>query len=518
MAIDNVLGSGGYSGGFLGNLTSGLQAIQMTEIQRRINDIQQQKAWDRDDRLRNEKFALEMALPKIAQDRRLALANETAKKVSDYNKQLVEFSKVADSGARMSDEERMKKQLELITARNALVQESEQAKAFIDSLDEARKFHLQTLQKIDPTKRDAYLKQWADLYAKMNNVSTSKDLSPYDVMMAIQPPAEDPYKTYEDVDKAIKDSAVNVYTDKGLKEIIAAKIKPRTNALLGIGVPSGDFNNEQEMLDFFYERNKGLKDRMPTGSGGGLGYGLSNTALDFEPEQVTIANKDYNLVNTPTTVPQSARSYALRGAVNLTTKEQTKKLDNAQVIGVDVDQNKILFKSGGGLAKVGDELALFREGDRPSFYQGKWENGVPMSDLDKESVQKTKLIRAFEQNNPDEDAPSEIRNIRPEKTEDGVTLKGDAVVKGGWFSKDKTIPVSVTYKTARDPRPESFYEAPLSENKSAVANWISKVAINGKPLGQYFEEYKKQTKKPKMVKQKGVTFKLNKTTGEYEPI
>ena len=109
--ISNVLGSGGYSGGFLGNLTSGLEAIQMTEIQRRINDIQQQKAWDRDDRLRNEKFALDMALPKIAQDRRLALANETAKKVSDYNKQLVEFSKVADSGARMSDEERMKKHL-----------------------------------------------------------------------------------------------------------------------------------------------------------------------------------------------------------------------------------------------------------------------------------------------------------------------------------------------------------------------------------------------------------------------
>ena len=133
--ISNVLGSGGYSGGFLGNLTSGLEAIQMTEIQRRINDIQQQKAWDRDDRLRNEKFALDMALPKIAQDRRLALANETAKKVSDYNKQLVEFSKVADSGARMSDEDRMKKQLELITARNTLLQESAAAAAMNDVID-----------------------------------------------------------------------------------------------------------------------------------------------------------------------------------------------------------------------------------------------------------------------------------------------------------------------------------------------------------------------------------------------
>jgi len=42
--IQNPLGGGYY--GQLPNLTEGVQALQRTEIQRRLNDIQQQKQWD----------------------------------------------------------------------------------------------------------------------------------------------------------------------------------------------------------------------------------------------------------------------------------------------------------------------------------------------------------------------------------------------------------------------------------------------------------------------------------------
>lgn len=503
--ISNVLGSGGYSGGFLGNLTSGLEALQRTDIASKLEAIRQQKAWDRDDKMRNEAFALEMALPKIIEDRRIGLAQETAQKADLFTKKLTDVTRKAQAEGRGLS---LAEKIALKTERGVLLNESERAKAFIDALEEGQKFHLQTLQKLDPTEKDLYNQQWADLYSRMKNPATSKNLSASDVMNAIQPPPPPAYKTYEEFDKTIKNAAVNVETPQELKHIIAAQSKPRANALIGIGSASGDFGDEQQLVDYFYERNKGLIDRTRVaGSGGGLGYGLGKTALDFEPEQVTIANRDYNLVNTPTTVPQSARSYALKGAVNLTTGEQTKKLDKAQVVGVDVDQNKILFKSGGGLAKVGDELALFREGDRPSYSQGKWTNGVAESDLEKPSVQQAKLMGAYERQNPEGNTPKEIKNTSIEKTEDGYVLRGEAVVKGGitdlW--KTKTIPVSVAYKTANDPRPESFYEAPLSENKSAVANWMSKVAINGKPMGQYFEEYKTQKPQVKAEQPKAKT-------------
>lgn len=264
MAIDNVLGSGGYSGGFLGNLTSGLQAIQMTEIQRRINDIQQQKAWDRDDRLRNEKFALEMALPKVAQDRRLALANETAKKVSDYNKQLVEFSKVADSGARMSDEERMKKQLELVTAKNTLLQESAAAAAMNDVIDKGRSDYIKILGTLtDPNERQAYMKQMADFNIKLQDPVQSKYLVPSDYLTALQPP--DPStstvfaKTTKDllpfVDSAIKAEGggrTSVDFDK-LKKVIASNVD-QNSYLYQKGIQEGRWKNVDEMYNQMAER------------------------------------------------------------------------------------------------------------------------------------------------------------------------------------------------------------------------------------------------------------------------
>lgn len=489
----------GYGGGFLGNLTSGLEALQRTSINQQLENIRQQKAWDRDERLRNEAYALEMALPKVIEDRRVGLAQETAAKAEAFTKKLTDITKQAQASGRGLS---LAEKIQLKTERNALLNESEKANAFIDALEKGQQFHLQNINRLDPEEKDVYNRQWADLYTRMKDPVASKTLTASDVMAAIQTQPPAPYKTYEDVDKAIKAAAVNVESPKELKEITAAILRPRTKALLGIGVPSGDYADEQGMNDFFYERNKGLIDRLPRGrSGSGLGFGLGKSAMDFEPEPVTIANREYNLVNTPTTVPQSARSYSLKNAVNLTTGEKANKLDKAKVVGVDAENNKIIFQSGGGLAKIDNELALFQEGDRPSFYQGKWENGVPMSDLDKESVQKAKLNAAFSRNNPEEDAPSDIKNIRVEKTEDGVVLRGEAVTPSKYFGlkKEKSIPVSVTYKTAQDPRPESFYEAPLSENKSAVANWISKVSISGKPLGQYFEEYK--TQKPQVKEQ-----------------
>ena len=59
--INNPLGSGGANPQFLGNLTSSIEALQKTEINRELRSLEQDKAWERDDRLRNQKLALEFS-------------------------------------------------------------------------------------------------------------------------------------------------------------------------------------------------------------------------------------------------------------------------------------------------------------------------------------------------------------------------------------------------------------------------------------------------------------------------
>lgn len=486
--IANPLGSLGHNPQSLGNLTAGVENLQRVEMQRKLAEINQNKEWERDDRIRNEKLALEMSSVPTANFVTQFEMGKFAKGKDDYTNFFTDLMQQKKGNLKTED------WIKLSQKKSELADQTMRGKAFRDSFDKYQSSVVSIKSKLTDPEQIADFNEKQAIFAK-KIADPNYEPNQYDIIEALQVPDPPAYKTYEDFDKQIKSAAVNVETDQELKEIIAAQAKPREKALFGVGAPSGHFSDEQGLVDFFYERNKGLKDRKPVGSGSGLGYGLGKSALDFEPEVTNIGGRDYNLVNTPTTVPQSARTYSVRGATNLTTGESASKLDKAKVVGVDVDQNKIVFESGGGIAKIGDEVALFKEGETPLFEKGKWENGISESDISKPSVQKTKLMGAYRKSNPDEKEPEDISNVRVVKTEDGYTLKGDAKVSEWMGLSKKTVPVSVSYKTANDPRPASFYEAPLSENKSAVANWISKVAINGKPMGQYFDEYKKTTPK-----------------------
>lgn len=492
--ISNPLGNMGHSNQGLGNLTAGLENLQRVEMQRRLAEINQNKEWERDDRLRNEKLTLEMSSVPTANFVTNFEMDKFAKGKDDYTNFLTGKRRLRNGKLTTDD------WIEISQKRSELVDQTVRGKAFRDSFDKYQSSVISVRSKLKDPEEIAKFDEQQAVFAK--KIADPKyEPNPYDAIEALQAPDEPSYKTYEDFDKQLKSAAVNVDNPNTFKEIIAAQSEPRKRALLEIGKEAGYYTDEKGLVDFFYERNKGLLDRKPVGNGSDLGYGLGRSAIDFEPEVTNIGGRDYNLVNTPSTVPQASRVYSVKGATNLTTGEPVGQLDKAKVVGVDVDQNKIIFESGGGIAKIGDEVALFKEGDTPLFEKGKWENGIAEADINKPSVQKTKLMGAYRKSNPDEKEPEDISNVRVVKTEDGYTLKGDAKVSEWMGLSKKTVPVSVSYKTANDPRPASFYEAPLSENKSAVANWISKVAINGKPMGQYFDEYKKSAPKNQQAQQ-----------------
>lgn len=258
--INNILGSGGFNTPALGNLTSGLEALQRTEIANKLQSLQQQKAWDRDEKMRNEAFALEMALPKIIEDRRIGLAQETAQKADEFTKKLTEVTRKAQTEGRGLS---LAEKIALKTERGVLLNESERAKAFIDALEEGQKFHLQTLQKLDPTQKDEYMRNWSTLYSKMKDPNASKTLSASDVMTALQPPEPTSSMVFAQttkdllpfIDNAVKAEA-NGKTSVDfnvLKKVIASNVD-QNSYLYQKGVQEGRWNNVDEMYNQMAER------------------------------------------------------------------------------------------------------------------------------------------------------------------------------------------------------------------------------------------------------------------------
>lgn len=218
---------------------------------------------------------------------------------------------------------------------------------------------------------------------------------------------------------------------------------------------------------------------------GGIG-GLSKDAMDYTPKTVSILGKTYTGINVPTNVTQSPRSYVIPNAVNLTTGESNVSVPkDAELKFIDVDNNKILFEGKGGEAQRGGQTLFFPENMSPVKEKGQWQGGKTESDLQKDATKKSVLETAFARQYPDSKTPSEIKDVTLTKTDGGVTVSGTAIVKG------KEMPVSTTYKTAKDESQVATYEVPLYENKEAVAVVMPKVSVRGVPLSEYFKKYER---------------------------
>jgi len=180
--IQNPLGGGYY--GQLPNLTEGVQALQRTEIQRRLNDIQQQKQWNHDRQLQDEKLALEALTQQPEDDLRVWQAKEASRQSQQLISETASlYSKMHKEGRPLTGEERV----DLITNMNKIKSQIANSRAFTDAYSAAKPKLIEMESKLVGKEKDIFRKRLADFREKLSNPENSKDMTVYDIYSLMEP-------------------------------------------------------------------------------------------------------------------------------------------------------------------------------------------------------------------------------------------------------------------------------------------------------------------------------------------
>ena len=179
--IPNILGNLGHAEQGMGSLTSGVENLQRVEIQKRIQDLQRDKAWERDDRLRNEKETLEMMdIPKADFVTKTEI-DKFAKGQQDYTQFITDLNKQKKGKLDINDK------IAIMQKKNELVGAVMRGKAFRDSFTEYQKNIIKTRSTLkDPDAKAEFDAQQAVLAKKM--ADPNYEPSPYDLIEAQQVP------------------------------------------------------------------------------------------------------------------------------------------------------------------------------------------------------------------------------------------------------------------------------------------------------------------------------------------
>ncbi|MHB8871061.1 MAG: hypothetical protein ACYC5G_01215 [Candidatus Doudnabacteria bacterium] len=256
MSFVNPLGNLGHSTQPLPDMTAGIQALQRTEIQRKLQQIQQDRAWERDDRLRNEKETLEMMdIPKADFVTKTEI-DKFAKGQQDYTQFITDLNKQKKGKLDINDK------IAIMQKKNELVGTVMRGKAFRDSFTEYQKNIIGTRSKLkDPDEIARFDAQQAALAKKMAN--PNYEPSAYDLIEAQQVPepsanvvfAETTKSLLPFVDSSVKDAGngrTQVDKDK-LMQAIKTNVSP-SDYLYTKGVEEGKWGNPDEMYNKIAER------------------------------------------------------------------------------------------------------------------------------------------------------------------------------------------------------------------------------------------------------------------------
>lgn len=254
--IPNILGNLGHSEQGMGSLTSGVENLQRVEINRRLQSIQQDKAWERDDRLRNEKETLEMMdLPKADFVTKTEI-DKFAKGQQDYTNYITELNKQKKGKLDINDK------IAIMQKKNELVGTVMRGKAFRDSFTEYQKNIIKTRASLkDPDAKAEFDAQQAALAKKM--ADPNYEPSPYDLIEAQQVPepssnvvfAETTKNLLPFVDSSVKaagNGRTEVDRDK-LMQAIKSNVAPN-DYLYTKGEEEGRWNSPDEMYTQIAER------------------------------------------------------------------------------------------------------------------------------------------------------------------------------------------------------------------------------------------------------------------------
>jgi hypothetical protein len=174
----------GYLGGFLGNMTAGVEALQASERNMRMREIEQKRGWEHDEKLATEKLILEIGSTPVVNDLRVGLAKDAALQSEEMLKGLTDFQKKYDT---MSSEDRMVGKIGLLTKMKQIQSQNQNAKLMIDAVEQIP-VHA---DKIRPTLSGEDLELWeqglVEFRKQLADPEASKNLTPMSVMLALQP-------------------------------------------------------------------------------------------------------------------------------------------------------------------------------------------------------------------------------------------------------------------------------------------------------------------------------------------
>lgn len=254
--INNPLGSLGFNPQASGNLAEPLLGLQRAEISKKLQQIQQDRAWERDDRLRNEKETLEMMdIPKADFVTKTEI-DKFSKGQQDYTNYITELNKQKKGKLDINDK------IAIMQKKNELVGTVMRGKAFRDSFTEYQKNIIGTRSKLkDPAALAEFDAQQAALAKKM--ADPNYEPSAYDLIEAQQVPEPSTNIVFAETAKSLLpfvDSSVKsvgggrtaVDADK-LKSAIMVNVG-QDDYLFTKGKEEGRWTTKEDMVNQLAER------------------------------------------------------------------------------------------------------------------------------------------------------------------------------------------------------------------------------------------------------------------------
>lgn len=319
--------------------------------------------------------------------------------------------------------------------------------------------------------------------------------TPLDYIENIHKPELDRFAKQTDTEISMAKSRQGIVTalkdnERRLGEWYDVKVKENPELFGQISKP--DFINALK-TNYSTEAFNASLDRNNRGGG----RGPDKNARDYTPTPFEYKNDKYNIVQIPSDVAQADRNFFINKAKNKDTGEVV-QLDQskASLLGVDVDKGVILLQGVGAQAEKGGKPLYSKDGVAKKSPTTKEWSGYTETDLKNEDTQKNLLSSSL----PAGTKVGDIKDTKVTKNSDGsITISGELSL-GYWKSKgifnaSDTQPVEVTLKTFNDPSAQAVFEAPLGDNKPAVAVMFPKVRVRGVPLEQYVDRAGTTTEK-----------------------
>jgi len=229
-------------------------------------------------------------------------------------------------------------------------------------------------------------------------------------------------------------------------------------------------------------------------SSGGRGSNPYSSMIDYTPKSFKYGDKTYdNFVQIRGDKSQTDRNFFIDNAVNLDTGEKSQLTeDNAKIVGFDVNKGVLLLKGKGGIALKAGKPVFIDEEKSPAKMDGVWKG---KTENEMTPAWQETIVRGGYEGTKDIEG---VENVSMNKDDNGnIVVTGTVLVdKKLPFTGNEKIKVKKVFKTFTDPLAEATYEAQLYENKEAATPFLRTMAVNGKPLEKYFDEYKPGEQKP----------------------